>query len=298
MKLQEKVLGAAVMYLLIKITAMEYTIDFKSLATRKYLVTIKSNMNLNGFTSDNEVQIRWMLSLIEIGTEYYSFELITLDHSMVKADNSGYIEIHKVVSQMQKALNEVKFTVDRQGNFLKVDNLEQIKDRWEDVKSEAIEYNRDNTSLVELFKIQDQTFESKGGIEAMVKNMEFFTIYLNSLYGRDFFSRVRKNIPNLYRSGTIPFDLRYESNASNDYDNAINIQIEGYPNILDENHIKNLYGGFPFSDFNMVKPIYVYNANYNIDRANGFLKDGQVHFKEIINDKFSGEVYYKLQQYE
>lgn len=275
---------------------MEYT--FKSHITRKYLVKITSSMNLNGFTSDNEVEIRWMLSLKEIGVQHYTFELITLDHAMVKADNTGYIEIHKVVSQMQKALNEIKFTVDKQGNLLRVDNLQQIKIRWETVKSEVIEYNRSNTSLVELFKIQDEAFEKKGGVEAMVRATEFFDIYLNNLYGRDLFSRVKKSIPNLFRSGVIPFVLKYDSNKSLENENIYNIRIEGYPNILVENHIKDLYGGFPITDFSVIKPIYMYNANYNIDILTGFIQDGEVNFTETINEKFSGEVHYKIQQYE
>ncbi|MCT2561781.1 hypothetical protein [Chryseobacterium herbae] len=275
---------------------MEHT--FKSHATRKYLVKITSSMNLNGFTSDNEVEIRWMLSLKEIGAQHYTFELITLDHAMVKADNTGYIEIHKVVTQMQKALNDIKFTVDKQGNLLRVDNLEQIKTRWETVKSEVIEYNRSNTSLVELFKIQDEAFEKKGGVEAMVRATEFFDIYLNSLYGRDLFSRVKKSIPNLFRSGVIPFVLKYDSNKNQENGNVYNIQIEGYPNILVENHVKDLYGGFPITDFKVLKPVYTYNANYNIDIVTGFIQDGEISFTETINEKFGGEVHYKIQQYE
>lgn len=255
-------------------------------------------MNLNGFTSDNEVEIRWMLSLKEIGALHYTFELITLDHTMIKADNTGYIEIHKVVRQMQKALNELKFTIDKQGNLLRVENLEQIKGRWNDVKSEAIEYNRSNTSLTELFNIQDEAFEQKGGIEAMVRASEFFDIYLNNQYERDFFSKVKKSIPNLFRSGVIPFILKYDSNKSPEHENVYSIKLEGYPNILAENHIKDLYGDFPISDFDTLKPIYHYNAQYNIDVLNGFILEGEVNFSEYINEKFGGEVHYKIKQYE
>lgn len=286
------------MFLLTKKYKMESTFSFKSLMTKKYLVKIKSTMNLNGFTSDNEVEIRWMLSLKEIGFEHYTFELITLDHAMVKADNTGYIEIHKVVSQMQKSLNEIRFTIDKQGNLLRVENLDQIKDRWKSVKSEAIEYNRSNTSLVELFKIQDEAFENKGGVDAMVRAMEFFDIYLNNLYGRDLFSRVKKSIPNLFRSGTIPFVLKYDINKNKDVDNVNNVIIEGYPNILAENHVRDLYGGFPISDFDLLKPEYSYRAVYNIDKSSGFLRDGEVSFAEGINDEFGGTVNYKIEQYE
>lgn len=277
---------------------MENIFRFKTLTTKKYLVKIKSCINLNGFTSDNEVEIRWMLSLKEIGALYYTFELITLDHTMIKADNTGYIEIHKVVRQMQKALNELKFTIDKQGNLLRVDNLEEIKKRWNDVKSEAIEYNRSNTSLIELFNIQDEAFEKKGGIEAMVRASEFFDIYLNNQYERDFFSKVKKSIPNLFRSGVIPFILKYDSNKSQDHENVYSIKLEGYPNILAENHIKDLYGGFPISDFDTLKPIYNYNAKYDIDVSNGFILEGEINFSEYINDKFGGEVQYKIKQYE
>ncbi len=277
---------------------MEPTFNFKSLVTKKYLVKISSSMNLNGFTSNNEVEIRWMLSLKEIGYQQYTFELITLDHAMIKADNTGYIEIHKVVSQMQKALNEIKFTTDKQGNLLRVENLQQIKDRWHSVKSEVIEYNRSNTSLVELFKIQDEAFENKGGVEAMVRATEFFDIYLNNIYGRDLFNKVKKNIPNLFRSGMVPFVMSYDSNKSPDHENIYSVRIEGYPNILAENHVKELYGGFPITDFDELKPVYTYHANYNVDILTGFIQDGEVSFTEAINDKFGGQVHYKIQAYE
>ncbi|KMQ64421.1 hypothetical protein IVN40_05485 [Chryseobacterium indologenes] len=276
---------------------MEY-INFKTLSTKKYLVNITSNMLLNGMMSETEVELRWMLTLKEIGSHDYTFELITLDHRMVKADNMGYIEIHKVVSQLQKALNEITFTVDKQGTLLRVKNLEQIKERWEDVKAETIEYNKANTSLVELFKIQDEAFEKVGGVDAMVKAMEFFDIYLNNIYGRDFFGRIKKNIPNLFRSGLIPFALGYDGNKSPDAENIYTIKVDGYPNIVAENHLKDLYGGFPISDFDALKPVYLYNAQYNIDLLSGFIIDGEVNFSEAINDKFGGEVHYKIRLYE
>ncbi len=276
---------------------MEY-INFKTLSNKKYLVNIISNMLLNGMVSETEVELRWMLTLKEIGSHYYTFELITLDHRMVKADNMGYIEIHKVVSQLQKALNEITFTVDKQGKLLQVKNLEQIKERWEDVKAETIEYNKANTSLVELFKIQDEAFEKIGGVDAMVRAMEFFDIFLNNIYGRDFFGRIKKTIPNLFRSGSIPFEVKYDGNKSQDKENIYNIKIDGYPNIVAENHLKDLYGGFPILDFDALKPVYLYNAQYNIDLLSGFIIDGEVNFSEAINDKFGGEVHYKIKQYE
>ena len=252
-------------------------------------------MNLGGFSSDNEVEIRWMLNLKNISDQSYTFELITLDHAMIKADNSGYIEVHKLISQMQKALNEITFTIDKQGNLIKVDNLQQIQDRWQTVKSEMIEYNRSNTSLEELFKIQDEVFEKQGGVESMVKAMEFFDIYLNMMYGRDYFHRTKKNIPNLFRSGDIPFALKYESNKIKD--DLFDVNIEGYPNILSETHVKDLYGGFPFVDTNTVKPLYAYNARYLIN-GNGFIEEGEINFIEYVNEKLGGEIHYKLQRYE
>jgi len=276
---------------------MEY-LNFKTLSNKKYLVNITSNMLLNGMMSETEVEIRWLVTLKEIGFQHYTFELITLDHRMVKSDNMGYIEIHKVVSQLQKALNEITFTVDKQGNLLEVKNLEQIKERWKDVKAETIEYNKSNTSLIELFKIQDEAFEKVGGVEAMVKVMEFFDIFLNNIYGRDFFGRIKKTIPNLFRSGSIPFAVGYDGNKSPDKENTYNIKIDGYPNIVAENHLKDLYDGFPISDFETLKPVYLYNAQYNIDLLSGFILEGEVNFSEYINEKFGGEVHYKIKQYE
>lgn len=274
---------------------MDDTLEFKTLGTQKYLLKIASKMNLGGFSSDNEVEIRWMLSLKDITHQSYTFELITLDHAMIKADNSGYIEVHKLVTQMQKALNEITFTIDKQGNLIKVDNLGQIQERWQAVKSEMIEYNRSNTSLEDLFKIQDEIFEKQGGVENMVKAMEFFDIYLNMIYGRDYFHRISKKIPNLFRTGEIPFALKYESNAIKEGVHDVNI--EGYPNILSETHTKDLYGSFPFVDANTVKPLYGYNAHYIVD-SKGFIEEGEINFIEYVNEKLGGEIHYKLQQYE
>ena len=275
---------------------MNTTLEFKTLSTQKYLLKITSKMNLGGFSSDNEVEIRWMLTLKDISHQSYTFELITLDHVMIKADNSGYLEVHKLVSQMQKALNEIVFTIDKQGELLYVNNLEQIKERWQKVKSEIIEYNRSNTSLEDLFKIQDEIFEKKGGVETMVKSMEFFDVFLNNIYGRDYFQRVKKNIPNLFRSGEIPFALKYDQDKIEN--NLQKINIEGYPNILSETHVKDLYGGFPFVNSDTVKPLYAYNAHYQINEKTGFIEEGEKHFIEYVNDKLGGEVHYKLQRYE
>jgi hypothetical protein len=275
---------------------MEKFFAFKKPGICKYLLTITSNMNLSGFSSDNVVEIRWLVRLKEIIENGYVFELITTDHTMVKSDNSGYIEIHKLVQQMNKALHEIVFTVDKQGVLLKINNLDQIRARWNSVKSEVLEYNKSNTSLVDLFKIQDEIFEKQESLEDMVRAMEFFDIYFNEIYGRDFFSRTKRNIHNIFRSGEIPFILKYDNNKINDHFSEVTL--EGIPNILSETHIKDLYSGFPFVDIDNVKPIYTYKGHYVIDETNGFIENCEINFSEYVNDKLSSEIHYKLKKYE
>ncbi|QPQ52082.1 hypothetical protein H3Z85_00730 [Chryseobacterium indologenes] len=92
--------------------------------------------------------------------------------------------------------------------------------------------------------------------------------------------------------------MGYDGNKSPDAENIYTIKVDGYPNIVAENHLKDLYGGFPISDFDALKPVYLYNAQYNIDLLSGFIIDGEVNFSEAINDKFGGEVHYKIRLYE
>lgn len=270
--------------------------NFKETGSKKYLLKINSMMNFGGFPMNSEVEIRWMLNLKGIFQDGYKFELITLDHTIAKSSDPGYLEIHKLVAQMHKSLNDLIFTTNKKGELILISNIDTIREKWKSVKAELLEYNRQNTSLQDLFKVQDGVFESKEGVEQMVKAMEFFEIYLGNIYGRKFPFETKKEIPNIFRTGNVVFNLSSSSqiNSGNYYD----ISVRAVPNVLTESYLEKSFGNFPFVDIKKDIPIYKYGAKYRINAKDGFLEEAEINFSEYVNEKLGGNVQYILTRYE
>lgn len=270
------------------------TYTFKKPQTKKYLLTLNSEMNINGLVSETTIEIRWLLSLKEIRDIGYKFELITLDHAMTKG--AEMIELHKVVIQMQKALNELVFTLTPDFKLDKVLNLTQIQKRWQAVKQETFEYYNEQRSIQEIFNIQEQNFQRHGGVKAMVEAMEFFNIYFNGQYGTKFPITKTKKVPNLFRTVEIPFRVDYREIRQTD--DITMIQFKSNKEMTSSSDIKSTYGKFPFVDSSKVIPQYEYNGFYNLNIENGFIENGEVVFTENVNDKLSGKLHYKIESYE
>jgi hypothetical protein len=273
------------------------SLNFKQEMSRKYILTIDSKLNLGGFVGENKVEIRWLLTSRSIDRNEFQFELITLDHAILKNTDSAYLEVHKLVAQMHKALNEITFTIDSLGNLKKVLNIENIQNRWKSVKNELMEYNKAKTSLQELFKIQDEAFEKEGGILAMVKSMEFFDIYLNDLFGRHFPYELKKDIPNLFRSAQTPFSISVKAEKQKGTNSCL-IYLNSKTIQLPESFLEKAYGGFPFFKIPEINPKYNYNAVYKIDCSTGFIENADINYVEDIHEKLGGEIHYNLKSYE
>jgi len=271
-------------------------LEFKKIFQKKYLVTIDSRLNIGGMDSATTAEIRWLLDLRKIHSDACTFELITLDHTLTKGD-SGFMEIHKLVLQMQKALNEINFSADKQGN-LEIHNLEAIKKRWQSVKQETFEYNRGNTSIQELFALQDEVFENKKGIENMIKAMEFFQIYLN-MYQKDksifSLSGNKKMVPNLFRTAEIPFNMEYFQKKLDNtfYEISFDKQTKTY----NRDFLKKAYGQFPFIDVMKIEPQYEYRGVYMVNAETGAIQKAELMYREYVHEKLGGTVTYKIQSY-
>ena len=140
----------------------------------KYLITIESKMNVAGIASENKVETRWFFTLKAITPYYYLFELIMLDNTMVETNNDGFVDIHKMVTQMQKALNEVVFQTNKQGAVIKVENIETIKQKWKSVKAEMFEYNKNMTSIQDLLKVNEKSAQGTNTFQTTV--IQYHTI--------------------------------------------------------------------------------------------------------------------------
>lgn len=277
-------------------TKLDHAFEFKEKGIQKYMLTIDSLMNLGGFISETTVEIRWQLEVKEIEKEYYLMELITLDNSMVKSDNTGFLEMHRLVSQMNKALHEIKFYIDKKGKLIEIVNLDEIEARWQSVKAELFEYNKNNTSLKELFSIQDKSFENEKGIEKMVRAIEFFMVYLNDIYGSNYPFKLDKKISNIFRSAEIPFTINFDREQLNG--SLFKLLFTGKADKVNTKFIEKVYGQFPFIDSNKVIPEYTYSGNYLINEQTGYIRKGELVYKEVIGDKLGGTLHYKLESYE
>lgn len=262
---------------------------------KKYLFTITSNLSIGGVVSESKVEVRWMLELKKILTDGYHFEFITIDNTMVHTNNDGFIEIHHLVNQLQKALNEIEFISDFQGRVKQILNKDVIREKWESVRKEALAYNKSMTSLNDLFALQSESFNNENALNKMISALEFFEFYFSVIYGRSFPFRTKIRKGNIFKTTEIPFEVSGSSII--DDEGNISISFKNNDTVLKEEELKKAYGNFPFIDLKQIKPDYKYNCDYLLDSENGFVKEAIIVFKEYISPELNAEIVYKINSY-
>ncbi len=267
---------------------------FQKPHSKKYLLTLCSELNMNGLINQTVVEIRWLLSLKEINDIGYKFELITLDHSMTKG--AEMMELHKIIIQMQKALNELVFTMTPDFNLDQIVNLSQIQSRWQSVKKESFEYYKEQHNIQEIFNLQELNFQKQGGIKAMVEAMEFFFVYFNGQYGANLPVTKEKLVPNIFRTVQVPFKVKYRELKRTDH--IAVIQFRSSKEMTSASDIKSVYGNFPFLEIDKIIPKFEYKGYYNLELETGFIDNGEVIFTEEVSDKLGGKLHYKIESYE
>ncbi|MBB5636175.1 hypothetical protein HDE68_002063 [Pedobacter cryoconitis] len=262
---------------------------------KKYLFTITSNLSIGGIVSESKVEVRWMLELKKILADGYHFEFITIDNTMVYTNNDGFIEIHHLVNQLQKALNEVEFISDFQGRIKQILNKEVIREKWESVRKEALAYNKNMSSLNDLFALQSESFNNGDALNKMIGALEFFEFYFSVIYGRSFPFRTKIRKGNVFKTTEIPFEV----SGSSVIDNEGNISISFRNNevVLKDDELKKAYGNFPFIDIKEIKPDFKYSSDYVLDSENGYVREALIVFKEYISPELNAAIIYKINSY-
>ncbi|RLJ79466.1 hypothetical protein [Pedobacter alluvionis] len=270
---------------------------FNQTFKKKYLFTITSKLSIGGILSESKVEIRWLIELKEIFDDGYLIEFITLDNTMVETNNEGFTEIHHLVNQLQKAFNEISFISNFEGKINKITNKDIINDKWNSVKKESIAYNKNMTSLNELFALQDENFNNEEALNTMINSLEFFEFYFGLIFGKKIPLNVKFKKKNVFGTTEIPFEIVESKSWIDDVDDRI-ITFKSNNPTLKKDELEKAYGGFPFISIDQINPVYQYDGQYRMDKNIGHIKKALITFKEYVSNDLNSEINYNIAIYE
>lgn len=267
---------------------------FLKKGTKKYKFTLEAEMGLNTLYSKTIIDNFWILQVLDISDQGYIIDLVNYDVQLRECNNEGFKEMFHVTRQFQKLYDEIRVTIDKEGNLIKVMNAQRMGDRWKQIKKETISYFNDGTDLDEFFAIKEDEFYKPEFLQKIVREVEFFFIYLQVPgYGRKIKqwnnSEIKRD--NAYRTEQIRWVLDLSGRKEIITDSPLG-QIN-VKSVFETNNkwLQRGYGNMPFVKVEELKPDFSLKGEYQFYNKSGWLKRAKVLVNEIAHPK---NLYHKM----
>ena len=162
--------------------------------------------------------------------------------------------------------------------ILKVINLQQIKDKWEDTKTQLLKIQEQEPALMALITINDEIFAENNKIRIAIENNEFFKHYFGKIYGKtlpiDRKMIVQKNVLQTADAEWI-YNFDYSPQIGAEHLKDIAVTSNALADTDSSNWKKHAYGHLPDIETKNLRPNLTEEAIY---RCN--FKTGKLHFAE------------------
>ena len=159
-------------------------IHFQAPFSEKYRLVIDSDIVMGSMEFKTQTECRWDVRLLAVGKQHYDFELLTLENVMLQTNNPNLRDIASLNHAFGQMYRELRFTIDRKGQLLQVNNLAQIGGKWQQTKAEMQELQSKHPSIEGIITLNDEVFASPESITKAVGENEFFELYFHQLFGR------------------------------------------------------------------------------------------------------------------
>jgi len=254
-------------------------IRFREPFAENYTLTTKTKIKAAYFDMQTTTKIRWAFRVIaseENGNA--DIELFTIEHLMVETNNENLNDIISLNQVFSRMYSEIRVVIDVFGKIIRVVNLQQIKDKWEDTKKQLLKIQQQEPALQALITINDEIFCSNEKIKLSIENNEFFKHYFGKVYGKtlpiDRKMIVQKNVLQTADAEWI-YNFDYSPQIATEHLKDIALTSKALADTDKNDWKKQAYGHLPDIETKNLKPILTEETIY---RCN--FKTGKLHFAE------------------
>ena len=254
-------------------------IRFREPFAENYTLTTKTKIKAAYFDMQTTTKIRWAFRVIAVEENGNAdIELFTIEHLMVETNNENLIDIISLNQVFSRMYSEIRVIIDVFGKIIRVVNLQQIKDKWEDTKTQLLKIQEQEPALMALITINDEIFAENNKIRIAIENNEFFKHYFGKIYGKtlpiDRKMIVQKNVLQTADAEWI-YNFDYSPQIGAEHLKDIAVTSNALADTDSSNWKKHAYGHLPDIETKNLRPNLTEEAIY---RCN--FKTGKLHFAE------------------
>lgn len=251
---------------------------------QKYKFTLVGEMQLNTMNVKNKVESSLIFHVKDFLNKYADngllINIITYDKQMVECSNPGFKEMFTVTRQFEKLYDEIEITIDEKGKLKSIENIQQLKEKWKQIKNDAITYFNDDTDIESFFKLNDATMDDEHLWKKIVTEQEMFFLFFELANHKTSFFRpkiIKRD--NAYRNNLIDWLLSYTVKEYPDYTD-VSITGEFKPT---KNWLQQSYGSIPFLTNIIFEPQFKIEGQYIFNKENGFIKEAYINIDETAH---------------
>ena len=254
-------------------------IRFREPFAENYTLISETKVKSAYFDMQTTTKTRWAFRVLKVEENGDAeIELFTIEHLLVKTNNENLNDIISLNQVFSRMYSEIRVIIDVFGTILKVINLQQIKDKWEDTKTQLLKIQEQEPALMALITINDEIFAENNKIRIAIENNEFFKHYFGKIYGKtlpiDRKMIVQKNVLQTADAEWI-YNFDYSPQIGAEHLKDIAVTSNALADTDSSNWKKHAYGHLPDIETKNLRPNLTEEAIY---RCN--FKTGKLHFAE------------------
>jgi hypothetical protein len=254
-------------------------IRFRETFAENYTLVSETKIKAAYFDMQTTTKTRWAFRVHRVEENGDAeIELFTIEHLLVKTNNENLNDIISLNQVFSRMYSEIRVIIDVFGKIIRVINLQQIKDKWEDTKIQLLKIQEQEPALMALITINDEIFCSNDKIKLAIENNEFFIHYFGKIYGKtlpiDRKMMVQKNVLQTADAEWV-FNFNHSPKLDNIHLENIIIEFNALAATHQNSWKKAAYGHLPNIDTQNLNPKMTQDGVYSCN-----FKTGKLHFAE------------------
>ena len=254
-------------------------IRFREPFAENYTLISETKVKSAYFDMQTTTKTRWAFRVLKVEENGDAeIELFTIEHLMVETNNENLNDIISLNQVFSRMYSEIRVIIDVFGKIIRVVNLQQIKDKWEDTKTQLLKIQEQEPALMALITNNDEIFAENNKIRIAIENNEFFKHYFGKIYGKtlpiDRKMIVQKNVLQTADAEWI-YNFDYSPQIGAEHLKDIAVTSNALADTDSSNWKKHAYGHLPDIETKNLRPNLTEEAIY---RCN--FKTGKLHFAE------------------
>jgi hypothetical protein len=261
-------------------------IHFQAPFSEKYRLVIDSHIVMGSMEFKTQTQCRWDVRLLAVGKEQYDFELLTLENGMLQTNNPSLSDIASLNNAFGKMYSELRFTLDRKGQLLQVNNLDQIASKWQQTKAQMLELQNTHSTIEGIIDLNDEVFARPQAITQAVGGLEFFELYFHNFFGRSLPDTVNAEKKSLFGQNRMRWQYAIQTDPYlPTRAEVLRVSFSGTPLSFCKAWNQKAYGVFPLLPTDTLQPKASETGQYQLDTATGKVLEATLEKQEIAHSQ-------------